>query len=210
MIVIIDYGMGNCGSVLNMLKRVGATALISSDLSIIEKAGKLILPGVGSFDNGIVNIKKLGLLPILFNKVLVEKTPLLGICLGMQLLTKSSEEGREKGLCLIDALTIKFKFEALSSGCPKVPHMGWNAVLPVRTCKLIPDLNTRLRYYFAHSYHIVCRDTADVAARTTHGYEFASAIEHDNISGVQFHPEKSHKFGIQLLSNFVNNWTAPL
>jgi len=197
-IVIIDYGMGNLGSIQNMLRKVGAKVVISGKPDVIASADKLILPGVGSFDNGMSKLKELGLLTVLHQKVVAEKTPILGICLGMQLMTKSSEEGLTKGLGWINADTVRFTF---SSNVYRVPHMGWNTIAAVRQSKLMSDLGDEPRFYFAHSYHVRCSDDAVVLARTTYAHEFISAIEHQNIAGVQFHPEKSHKYGMQLLSN---------
>jgi len=200
MIVIIDYGMGNLGSIQNMLKKVGAEVVISCKPTVIASADKLILPGVGSFDNGMSKLKALGLLTVLHQKVVDDKIPILGICLGMQLMTKSSEEGLEKGLGWINADTVRFTF---SSNVYRVPHMGWNTTQAVRQSKLMSGLGNELRFYFAHSYHVMCHDDADILARTTYAHEFTSAIEHENIAGVQFHPEKSHKYGMQLLKHYA-------
>jgi glutamine amidotransferase len=202
MIVIIDYHMGNLGSILNMLKRIGAPAKVSSETADIMAATKLILPGVGAFDNGMRKLAQADLLPLLQEKVLIQKTPVLGICLGMQLLTRSSEEGSLPGLGWIDGRTVRFKFGPEHSGL-KVPHMGWNTVAFRPDSVLARDHETEPRFYFVHSYHVVCNRKEDVAGTTVHGYEFASAVQKDNIFGVQFHPEKSHKFGMQLLKNFV-------
>ena len=205
MIVIIDYGLGNLGSLLNMLKKIGAEAQISSDPSVIERADKLILPGVGAFDNGIRNLNDLGLIPVLNKKVLEEKTPILGICLGIQLFTQKSEEGQLSGLGWINAQTKKFQFGENGDNL-KIPHMGWNSISSVKESKLFQGVDPEQRYYFVHSYHLECDDQEGVLAKTRHGYDFISAIEKENIIGVQFHPEKSHKFGMKLLENFVNNY----
>lgn len=201
MIVVIDYGLGNLGSILNMLKKIGANAIISSKIPDIEKADKLILPGVGAFDNGMTNLDKLGLIPILNKLIFNKKIPILGICLGMQLLTKRSAEGTLSGLDWIDAEVVKFKFDSLNSNL-KIPHMGWNTVEVVKRSHLFNELE-QARFYFVHSYHVICNDRLDILAETYYGYNFVSAIEKDNIFGVQFHPEKSHKFGMRLLRNFV-------
>lgn len=202
MIVVIDYGMGNLGSVANMLKKVGAKAVISSDPAIIEKAGKLILPGVGAFDNGMRKLIDCGLTPILTRKVVEEKTPILGFCLGMQLFTQSSEEGILPGLSWIDATTVRFRFTPDQSDL-KIPHMGWNNICIKNPSPLLKGMYPDARFYFVHSYHVVCRDEENVAATTFYGYEFASAVVRGNIVGTQFHPEKSHKFGMKVFRNFV-------
>lgn len=202
MIVIVNYGMGNLGSIQNMLKKIGAPAVISSDRDEMMQAGKLILPGVGAFDNGMNQLAVRGLLPVLHVKATVQKTPILGICLGMQLMTKSSEEGTKQGLGWIDAATVRFKHDAKDSGL-KIPHMGWNSVSVKKESVLFRDMHTDPRFYFVHSYHAVCRNEEDMLTTTQYGYHFVSAFQKGNIMGVQFHPEKSHKFGMQLLKNFA-------
>ncbi|MDD5593721.1 MAG: imidazole glycerol phosphate synthase subunit HisH [Candidatus Margulisbacteria bacterium] len=202
MIVIVDYGLGNLGSILNMLKKIGAEARISSDVSVIEKADKLILPGVGAFDNGMRNINDLGLLGVLEQKALKENVPVLGICLGMQLLTAKSEEGERPGLGWVEAKTVRFKFDDDSSKGLKVPHMGWNNICRVKNNPLFSGENDE-RFYFVHSYHVVCHDKENVISLTKYGYDFVSGFQKDNIYGVQFHPEKSHKYGMRLLRNFA-------
>ena len=202
MIVIIDYGMGNLGSILNMLKKIGAEAIISSNITEIEKAKKLILPGVGAFDSGMKNIMGLGLVSVLNERVLRGKIPLLGICLGMQLLTRRSEEGTLQGLGWFDADTLKFKFDKVQNGL-RIPHMGWNYINVEKKHSLLNDLGENPRFYFVHSYHVVCDKVEDILATTSYGYDFTSAIIRDNIFGVQFHPEKSHKYGMKLLKNFI-------
>lgn len=200
MIIIVDYGMGNFGSILNMLKRVGAKAAISSYVSDIEKADKLILPGVGSFDNAMKNLDGLKLVPVLNKKVLKEKTPILGICLGIQLFTKKSEEGTLPGLGWIDAETIRFRFDRKQN--LKIPHMGWNTVKILKARPLFENMYAGARFYFVHSYHLVCKNKQDAATTTGYGYDFVSSVAKGNIYGTQFHPEKSHKFGMKLLENF--------
>ena len=209
MITIINYGMGNLGSVQNMLKRIGTPCQITSDINEIEKATKILLPGVGAFDAAITKIDELNLRSILTHKAKVEKIPFLGICLGMQLLTRSSEEGMLKGLNFIDAKTIKFNFENTPrqlSGVEverlKVPHMGWNLVKQNTPSLLTENFTNEFRFYFVHSYKVVCDDNKNSILKTNYGEEFDSAIQNDNVYGAQFHPEKSHKFGMQLLTNF--------
>ena len=201
-IAIIDYGMGNLRSIQNMLKYVGVDSIITSNIDDIHRADKLILPGVGAYDNAVRNIDRLNLREVLNHKALDEKTPILGICLGMQLLTKSSEEGKLGGLGFIDGETVRFKFNGENSKL-KIPHMGWNTVEIKKKNNLFRDMYPEPRFYFVHSYHIVCHDDKDLSCATRYGYEFGSAIEKNNIFGVQFHPEKSHKFGMKLLKNFT-------
>lgn len=202
MIVIIDYGMGNLGSILNMLKYLKADAMISSNISDIEKADKLILPGVGAFDNGMTNLQNLELISPLEKKVLNQKTPILGICLGMQLLTKKSEEGREPGLGWIDGETVRFSLNKDKNNL-KVPHMGWNSVMIRNAKSLFNNMSENAKFYFVHSYHVVCHNEENVLTTTHHGYNFVSAFQSKNIFGVQFHPEKSHRFGMNLFNNFI-------
>jgi glutamine amidotransferase len=203
MIVIIDYGMGNLGSIQNMLKKIGAQAVISSDIQAVERADKLILPGVGAFDTGMKQLEELGLIDVLNDKVLNRKTPTLGVCLGMQLLMQGSEEGVRPGLGWIDGETIRFRFDPKQTNL-KIPHMGWNTVTIIRDGTLFKGLNQEeARFYFVHSYHVVCNREEDILARSFYGYDFASAVQRGNIMGTQFHPEKSHKFGMKIYENFV-------
>ena len=198
MIVIVDYGLGNLVSVKNMLKKLGVESLITDKKETIEKAQKIILPGVGAFDNGMNLIKQKGLLEVLNQKATVEKIPVLGICLGMQLLTKGSEEGIEKGLGWVDAQTIKFNF---TDRVLKIPHMGWSYIDVKKENKLIKK-EDKHRFYFVHSYYVKCNTESDVIANCNYGNEFTCILNHENIFGAQFHPEKSLKFGMELLNNF--------
>jgi glutamine amidotransferase len=204
MIAIVDYGTGNLCSILNMLKKVGAKGVISSDAVELRNADKLILPGVGAFDNAMGNLEKLGLIPILNELVVKGRKPILGICLGMQLLTHTSEEGKLPGLGWIDADTVRFRFDERNR--LKIPHMGWNTIEQVKKSPLLDDADAEPRFYFVHSYHVVCRKEEDVLTKTTYGYDFISSVVKNNIAGVQFHPEKSHKFGMKLLSNFAERF----
>lgn len=202
MITVIDYKTGNLGSIRNILKRIGEESVITADKGVIAKATKLILPGVGAFDTGMKNLIDLDLVEVLNEKVIKEKIPVLGICLGMQLLSRGSEEGSLKGLSWIDAETVKFRFT--DSNEYKIPHMGWNFTSLKKSGKLFNDMFPEARFYFVHSFYFRSHNPADVLTTTTYETEFTSAIERDNIMGVQFHPEKSHKFGMKLLRNFVD------
>lgn len=198
--IIIDYGMGNLGSIANMIAKIGANCIITSNKNKIEKATKIILPGVGAFDNGMKNLNKLGIIPLLNHKAFEEKTPTLGICLGMQLMTASSEEGNLPGLSWINAKTIRFK---AGKNAIKIPHMGWNTIQINKKTNLLKDLNKNSRFYFVHSFYVECNNKRDILTTTRYGNNFTSVFGKNNIFGVQFHPEKSHRFGMQLLSNFL-------
>jgi len=205
MIVVVNLDLGNMGSIMNMLRKIGAAACLSSRLQDIEAADKLILPGVGAFDNAMSNLKELKIMPVLDRKVLGDRTPILGICLGAQLMTKESEEGRLPGLGWINGCTARFDFGSNPRRL-KVPHMGWNEIIPGKESKLLCSLaneGEEQRFYFVHSYHLVCDNPRDVLATAHYGYEFVAAFARDNIYGVQFHPEKSHKFGMRLMENFA-------
>ena len=201
MITIVDYGMGNLGSVQNMLKRIGVQSQVTGDQHKIEQASKLLLPGVGAFDAAMQKINDTGLRTILDKKVLEEKVPVLGICLGMQLLTDSSEEGKIPGLGWVPAATKKFNFP--EGTLLKIPHMGWNTVQIVNSSPLTANFSADSRFYFVHSYYVLVNNEADVLATTNFGINFHSIIQHKHIYGAQFHPEKSHKFGMLLLENFA-------
>lgn len=201
MISVIDYGVANLGSMLNMLRKVGVTAELASTPEALERAEKILLPGVGAFDHGMAALLQRGLVEPLKRKVNEDKVPLLGVCLGMQMLGKGSEEGALAGLGLIDAYCHRFSFEAGSK--QKVPHMGWGLLAPRQESRLLSGLDAKARFYFVHSYHLVCAEQSDVLATARYGNEFVSMIQHDNIYGAQFHPEKSHRFGMALLKNFA-------
>jgi glutamine amidotransferase len=203
-IVIIDYGMGNVGSINNMLKYLGARAEISANHEVIKTADKLILPGVGHFDRAMENIIRKSLLDLLNEMALIKKVPFLGICLGMQLMCNSSEEGSVKGLGFVDAEVKKFSFQ--DENDLKIPHMGWNDINPSKESSLLNGLEEMSRFYFVHSYFVDCVNVADKLATTQYGHDFVSAFEHDNLIGVQFHPEKSHRFGITLFKNFLSSY----
>lgn len=199
-IVVVDYGMGNLHSVLKALKRIGVNCIASSKIEDISKANKIILPGVGHFKKAMENLKKLNLIEILNKKVLEDKTPILGICLGMQLLGNFSEEGNVEGLKWIDAKTIKIKNTGL-----KIPHMGWNSIFIKKTEKLLKGIENGKNFYFVHSYHVNCNNPQDILTTTNYGIDFASSVKKENILGVQFHPEKSHSAGLKILRNFIEN-----
>lgn len=199
MITIVDYGMGNLGAVLNMFKRIGAPARISADLGCVRDATKIVLPGVGAFDAAMQRINGSGLRETLEQKALVERVPLLGICLGMQLLTRGSDEGSEPGLGWIAADTRRFP----AMPDLKVPHMGWNVVQPTRAHPLTANLPTESRFYFVHSYCVHVDDPGDSLLRAHYGLPFDAAIGRGNIMGAQFHAEKSHRYGMTLLTNFA-------
>jgi imidazole glycerol-phosphate synthase subunit HisH len=200
MVVIIDYGLGNPLSISNMLKKIGIPSVVSREENDINNASKLILPGVGHFAKGMENLRELGLIPILETNVIKNKKPILGICLGMQLMTTFSEEGSASGLGWIKAQTRKFAFP---ENALKIPHMGWNFV-NFQVPGFAAVFQSTPKFYFVHSYYVRCENQGDVMATAQYGFDFHCAFAHDNIYGVQFHPEKSHKYGMALLSNFVN------
>ena len=201
MIVIVDYGMCNLRSILHIFKKIDVNVMISSDFGDIQRAEKLVLPGVGYFATGIKNLEELNLISALNKKVIQEKTPILGICLGMQLLTKRSEEGNADGLGWIDAETKLFKFE--NNEQLKIPHMGWNSLVIKRDSPLFKDIPGDSSFYFVHSYHVCCNDAENILATAKYGYEFTAVLQKENIFGTQFHPERSHKNGVKLIKNFV-------
>jgi glutamine amidotransferase len=200
-IVIVDHGMGNLGSVHNMLRKIGADAVRSADPEVIAAADKLVLAGIGAFDGAVGRLADLGLVELLDELVLERQVPVLGVCLGMQLMARSSEEGERIGLGWLDADVRRFTF-APELRLP-VPHMGWQEVTPTRPSPLFDAEATDLRFYFSHAYHLVCHDPSDVAATATYGYEFPAAVQRGNILGTQFHPEKSHVFGLEVYRRFV-------
>ena len=192
--------MGNLGSVLNMFRHIDAPAWISGDKDEIARAKKLLLPGVGAFGQAMRAIADAGLRSVLDHKALVEKTPVLGICLGMQLLVDRSEEGDEPGLGWIAGEARRFPKDLDL----KVPHMGWNVAHPAGDDPLTRDLGEDPRFYFVHSYYVSVARAEDRLLRAHYGLDFDAGIRSGNIWGVQFHPEKSHRFGKQLLKNFAD------
>jgi glutamine amidotransferase len=201
-ITIVDYQMGNPGSIQNMLMRIGAESVLTSDPAAIASAERLILPGVGAFDTAMTNLRALGLVAALNAAVLERRVPILGICLGMQLFGRGSDEGRLPGLGWIAARTVRFQFPEGQTPL-RIPHMGWNQIRVWRTDPLLDNLPDNSRFYFVHSYHVRCDDETSVLATTDYGITFHSAVARDHIVGTQFHPEKSHKFGMRVLRNFA-------
>ena len=200
-VTIVDYGMGNIHSVRKQLFRLGVESVVSKNPSEILIAKKLILPGIGHFGKAMDNIHNLGLIEVLHESVLHNKTPILGICLGMQLMTEFSEEGSIAGLGWFDGGVVRFNVKDRLRF--KVPHMGWNQIRPKKKSILLKGISKNSEFYFLHSFHFLAKKPTDVLSETTYSYEFPSAIERGNIYGVQFHPEKSHDTGIRLLRNFV-------
>ena len=201
MIIILDYELGNPRSIQNMLTKLGYSSIISNDVIELENASFLIIPGVGNFKKGMSNLKRLNLIDTLNNQVLVNKVPTLGICLGMQLMTDQSDEGSVKGLGWINAEVRKFSFDNQRI---KVPHMGWNEVSFREDFSLLfPEFPPR--FYFVHSYYVYCNDSKDIFSTTLYENNFVSAFKKNNILGVQFHPEKSHKFGMEIFNFFLKS-----
>lgn len=200
MIAIVDYDIGNIAAVSNMLMRLGIRSVVTSSAQEIEQASKIILPGNGSFDACMKNLRESGLVPVLEEKVLCQKTPLLGICVGAQMLGVTSAEGDEPGLGWLDMQVNKFPaMDGL-----RVPHMGWNEVWAKnRENPLLQNMEEEARFYFVHSYYMVPRNPDEIMLLAKYGIEFAAGVSRDNIAGVQFHPEKSHRFGKQLLNSFA-------
>jgi glutamine amidotransferase len=202
MIAIVDYRTGNLNSIRNMLQKIGVQATITSSPDEIRHARKLIMPGIGAFDAGMGRLNDSGLVPLLNELVLVEKKPLLGICLGMQLMTRGSEEGALSGLGWIQATTRRF--DRVDDPTLKVPHMGWNVVRPAKESPLLENCPEEPRFYFTHSYYVRCDNPCDRLLTVQHGATtFDAGFERDNLAGVQFHPEKSHRFGMWFLKNFA-------
>ena len=199
-IITADYGMGNINSIANMVSKAGGSVEVSSDPEQLAHARKLILPGVGAFDKGMAALDETGIKEAIYSSV-QNGSVILGICLGMQLLMDGSEEGETPGLGLIPGKVCRFP----SGTGLKVPHMGWNRVLPKKDTALLSTQDQDVsRFYFVHSYFASCAEDSDVAAITHYGFDFVSAFSRKNIHGVQFHPEKSHRFGLELFRRFVD------
>ncbi len=200
-ITIVDCGIGNIKSVQRMIEHVGGTAVIVSDPSLAKNAEKLILPGVGAFDSGMKALNDHGWIDTLNYLALDKKIPVMGICLGMQLLCRKSEEGIKDGLGWFDADVVAFNPSELDN--LKIPHMGWSNVKVKKVNPLLSDEIEASRFYHVHKYHVVCDNESDILAESVYGINFVNAISRNNIFGVQFHPEKSHKFGMRLFENFL-------
>ena len=204
-ITIVDYGVGNLASVVNMFRRIGVDAMLGRTPEDIMAARKLLLPGVGAFDHAMGRLRSSGLKEPLEQRVRHDGIPVLGICLGFQLLGHRSEEGDEPGLGWLDAETVRFDTARLREH-DRVPHMAWAEVERPNSSPLFADMEPEPRFYFVHSYHLRCANPDEVIARAHHGYSFDAAAESGNVLGVQFHPEKSHRFGMQLLRNFAQRY----
>jgi glutamine amidotransferase len=202
MITIIDYGLGNIRAFANLYERLNIKTTIAHNANDMNSATKIILPGVGAFDYAMSQLNASGMRDELENKVLVEKVPVVGICVGMQILAKSSEEGNLPGLGWIDGVVKKFD-ASLIPYKTRLPHMGWNTMSPVNQNPLLNGFNENARFYFLHSYYFVCNNQDEIIATTEYGIKYASGVCRDNIYGIQFHPEKSHSNGTQLLRNFA-------
>ena len=198
---IVDYGMGNLGSVKRKLDQIGVESVISSKPDELAACKKLILPGVGHFGMAVGELKKRGLWDFLNEAVLNQKKPILGICLGMQLMAKTSEEGDTEGFGWFDAAVVRFRIEDTLRY--KIPHMGWNGVTVEKESPLFEGIHRTSGFYFVHAYHMVCKEETDILNQTIYNIPFVSAVEKGNIIGVQYHPEKSHDAGERLLRNFV-------
>lgn len=200
-VAIVDYGMGNIDSVARAVEEAGASPVVTNRRQDFSDVGSIILPGVGAFADGMFNIRTLGLQEILNEEVIRNKTPILGICLGMQLLAKKGFEGGEtEGLGWIEGEVVRLQPTETNT---KIPHIGWNEINIVRDSLLIDGIADKKDFYFAHSYHFACKKEEDIVAWTPYCGRFVSIIAKDNIFGVQFHPEKSQRFGLQLLRNFL-------
>ncbi len=200
MITIVDYGMGNLRSVQKAFERVGVQVKISGTPDEILSADKIVLPGVGHFEKGVNNLKERGLFKTLNEAVVTKKIPIIGICLGMQLMTEFSEEGNCEGFGWIKGKTKKFSFEG--NGL-KIPHMGWNNLIITKSDSLYDGISSDNFFYFVHSYYVSCDEESNILAVTNYSNRFVSSFEKENIYGCQFHPEKSHDAGLKILSNFV-------
>jgi len=202
-IAIVNYGSGNCQAIGNIYGRLSVPYVIAEQPHALRGADSFVLPGVGAFDQCMGELNRSGMREALEGEVLGAGKPLLGICVGMQLLSQASEEGVEQGLGWIPGRVLRLEAEEAVGQTP-LPHMGWNTVRPVRDSALFAEVDLSIGYYFLHSYYYSCERPEDVLAVTDYAHEFASAVHHENVHGVQFHPEKSHHAGIQLLKNFAS------
>lgn len=201
-VVVVNFGAANVGSVASALRRLHVDPIVTQARGDVLSASRLILPGVGSFDAAMANLHKLDLVGPLTDAVIGTGTPVLGICLGMQLFAASSEEGDMDGLGWIPGQVCRLP-TAGRDGPLRLPHLGWSSLVPTKASTILSPVETDARYYFAHSYHFACADPRDVLTTTTYGIDFASSIERGGILGTQFHPEKSHDAGRRLLREFL-------
>lgn len=202
-ICIVDYGQGNLGSIRNMLLRLGAESAITQDPAVIDGATHLILPGVGAFDRGMKAIIDRGLRDVLDRQALDRRIPVLGICLGAQLMTRGSEEGGQSGFGWFQAEARRFRFDPPLAPRP-VPNIGWRTTRAERSDTLASGLEDECRFYFVHTYYMVADAPGDVALTSSYGMDFAAGLQKDNLYSAQFHPEKSHRFGMTFLRNFID------
>lgn len=203
MIAIVDYGLGNISAFSNMYKRMNIHAQVAKNANDLVKATKLIIPGVGAFDHAMKLLEDSGMRPTLDDLVVNHKMPVLGICVGMQILASTSDEGRLPGLGWIPGEVKAFRSDPRTKGLA-LPHMGWNDVHPAASSRLFEELETDARFYFLHSFYFECASAEHSAATTGYGIDFSCAVRAGNVFGVQFHPEKSHHYGAQLLKNFAD------
>ena len=201
---VVDCEIGNVGSVCNIVRKVGFEVEVITSPDQLKSTAVLILPGVGAFDNAITNLEDGGWINSLRKYAMVDKKPILGICLGMQLFTRGSQEGVKKGLCFIEADTVRFSVEKMSM-MQRIPHMGWNLAAVQKENTLFDPDEQEERFYFVHSYHVECDNEEDVLTTTNYGYEFVSSFQKGNIVGVQFHPEKSHHFGYEFFKRYLED-----
>jgi glutamine amidotransferase len=205
MIAVVDYGIGNLESIVNMVKHVGGMAQLTNDAGLLREARAIVVPGVGSFDACMVALGRSGLIDTIETRALQQSTPVLGICVGMQMMARGSEEGQQPGLGWIAADVWRLP---VGPGI-KIPHVGWSAVNSRPGNPLFAGADPDQRFYFVHSFHMVCDDQADIAGVGYYGAPFTAAVSRANLFGVQFHPEKSHRFGMKVLKNFLNYCGEP-
>ncbi|MBE0613508.1 MAG: imidazole glycerol phosphate synthase subunit HisH [Burkholderiales bacterium] len=203
MIKIVDYGLGNVCAFSNMYRRLNIPVVGARCAAELEGATKIVLPGVGAFDRAMEMLDASGMRSALERLVMNHKVPVLGVCVGMQILAKNSDEGRRQGLGWVSGSVRAFKMEKMSAHLP-LPHMGWNDVTPLAGSGLFNGLEGDARFYFLHSYYFECEQQESVAARCSYGIDFSCAVRSGNVYGVQFHPEKSHHYGALLLKNFAD------
>jgi len=202
MIAVVDYGLGNINAFVHVYERLNIKILVARSAADLQNTSKIILPGVGSFDHAIGKLNDSGMREVLDDRVKNKSVIILGVCVGMQIMAQSSEEGTLPGLGWIDAVVKKLDVSTLKYKT-HLPHMGWNTIYPPNGNPLLKNFNNNARFYFLHSYYFQCNNPNDVIALTDYGVRYASAVHHENIYGVQFHPEKSHQAGIELFKNFM-------